>query len=173
MSIKFDLFQTISANNKSAPSSHMFPNDPDDDDLFMTSTRSRTSSATFLSKLSSKVRHPTRTDLTTLQQVSLIWLSCFWWELLDIGVRADAFQGGSWKFYGGLYWNYLNLTYFLINLPEFSWFSLAFTRISMVFQKNLGREGRLCYLIKIKNTLFEKDWKQLKCRICPTAQRRK
>ncbi|CAB3998149.1 TBC1 domain family member 5 isoform X1 [Paramuricea clavata] len=58
----------LKVNNKSAPSSHMFPNDPDDDDLFMTSARSRTSSATFLSKLSSKVRHPTRTDLTTLQQ---------------------------------------------------------------------------------------------------------
>ncbi len=49
----------------------MFPHDPDGEDLFMISPRSRTSSATFLSKLSSKVRHPTRTDLTALQQVSI------------------------------------------------------------------------------------------------------
>ena len=50
----------------------MFPHEPDDDDeLFTMSPRSRTSSNTFLSKLSSKVRHPTRTDLTTLQQVSI------------------------------------------------------------------------------------------------------
>ena len=49
----------------------MFPHDPDDEDLFTTSARTRTSSATFLSKLSSKVRHPSRTDLNTLQQVSI------------------------------------------------------------------------------------------------------
>ncbi|XP_046846847.1 TBC1 domain family member 5-like [Xenia sp. Carnegie-2017] len=57
-------------NNKSSPSSHMFPSDPDDDDLFMMSPRSnRTSASTaFLSKLSSKVRHPSRTDITALQQ---------------------------------------------------------------------------------------------------------
>ncbi|XP_046846503.1 TBC1 domain family member 5-like [Xenia sp. Carnegie-2017] len=57
-------------NNKSSPSSHMFPSDPDDEDLFMMSPRSnRTSASTaFLSKLSSKVRHPSRTDITALQQ---------------------------------------------------------------------------------------------------------
>ncbi|XP_028396091.1 TBC1 domain family member 5-like isoform X2 [Dendronephthya gigantea] len=59
----------LKANSKSAPSSHMFPHNEDDEDLFTTSQRSvRSPSSTFLSKLSSKVRHPTRTDLTTLQQ---------------------------------------------------------------------------------------------------------
>ena len=42
------------------------------------------------------------------------------------------------NFFGGLEWNYLNLTYFVINLPEFSWFFLAFARISMVFQNWRG-----------------------------------
>jgi hypothetical protein len=42
--------------------------------------------------------------------------------------------------------NNLILTYFLINLPEFSWLFLAFARISMVFQKNLG--GGISYAYK-------------------------
>lgn len=55
----------LKSNNKDAPSFHMFPNDPDGDDLFI---NSRTSNATFLSKLSSKVRNPSKIDVATLQQ---------------------------------------------------------------------------------------------------------
>ena len=71
----------------------MFPHDPDDEDLFMTSPRSRTSSATFLSKLSSKVRHTTRTDITALQQVSIVVIGGQCRALGAGDVRYSSSQG--------------------------------------------------------------------------------